>query len=58
MNNMDIIGGVSPLKKTMRRGKSFGKRAGGTVIGDTRYVREPWKKPPSGGTTVRKVDPY
>jgi len=46
-----IIGGVSPMK---RRGKSRGKRSGGTVIGDTRYKRDKWQKPPSGGTTGRR----
>lgn len=46
----NIIGGVSPLKKgkwTGRRGKR-----GGTV-GDTRYKRDKWVKPTSGGTTVK-----
>ena len=44
------LGGVSPLKKSRwkgRRGKS-----GGTV-GDTRYKRDKWVKPASGGTISR-----
>jgi len=43
----NIIGGVSPMK---RRGKSRGKRSGGTVVGDTRYKRDKWQKPGGGGT--------
>ena len=47
----NIIGGVSPLKrKSMRRGKSYGSGKRGT--GDTRYKRDKWKKPASGGTTT------
>ena len=42
----NIIGGVSPLKR--RRGKTAGKGKFG--IGDTRYTRDKWQKPPSGGT--------
>jgi len=47
----NIIGGVSPLKKSMRRGKSFGKGKRGA--GDTRYKRDKWEKPTSGGTFTR-----
>ena len=43
----NIIGGVSPMK---RRGKSRGKGRRGT--GDTRYKRDKWQKPTSGGTTT------
>ena len=47
----NIIGGVSPLKaKKMRRGKSYGSGKRGT--GDTRYKRDKWQKPSSGGTTT------
>ena len=47
----NIIGGVSPFKaKKMRRGKSYGSGKRGT--GDTRYKRDKWKKPTSGGTTT------
>jgi len=41
----NIIGGVSPMK---RRGKSRGKGRRGT--GDTRYKRDKWVPPASGGT--------
>jgi hypothetical protein len=41
----NIIGGVSPMK---RRGKSRGKGKRGT--GDTRYKRDKWVPPASGGT--------
>tara|TARA_R110002096_G_scaffold100827_1_gene223318 strand:+ start:141 stop:752 length:612 start_codon:yes stop_codon:yes gene_type:complete len=53
MNNMEenIIGGVSPMK---RRGKSRGKGKRGT--GDTRYKRDKWTPPPSGGTATTKGD--
>lgn len=44
----NIIGGVSPLKR--RRGKSTGKGRRGT--GDTRYKRDKWQKPASGGTML------
>ena len=51
MTNTDIIGGVSPFKrKSMRRGKSYGKGKRGA--GDTRYKRDKWVKPASGGTTT------
>jgi len=43
----NIIGGVSPMK---RRGKSRGTGRKGT--GDTRYKRDKWQKPTSGGTTT------
>lgn len=47
----NIIGGVSPMKKKSgRRGKTSGKGRRGT--GDTRYKRDKWKKPASGGTTT------
>jgi len=46
----NIIGGVSPLKWKGRRGKSSGKGRRGT--GDTRYKRDKWQKPTSGGTTT------
>jgi hypothetical protein len=53
MTNTDIIGGVSPLKAWKgRRGKSSGKGRRGT--GDTRYKRDKWQKPASGGTTIPK----
>jgi len=44
-------GGVTPLKK---KGKWRGRRGkkGGTV-GDTRYKRDKWQKPPSGGTVTK-----
>lgn len=46
----NIIGGVSPLKqKKMRRSKSYGKGKRGA--GDTRYKRDKWRKPASGGTS-------
>jgi len=47
MNNMEknIIGGVSPMK---RRGKSRGKGKRGNA--DTRYKRDKWVPPASGGT--------
>jgi hypothetical protein len=49
----NIIGGVSPVKqKKMARGKSYGK--GGRGVGDTRYKRDKWQKPTSGGTTTLK----
>lgn len=45
----NITGGVSPLKaKSMRRGKSYGKGKRGNA--DTRYKRDKWRKPASGGT--------
>ena len=47
----NIIGGVSPLKaknRGMRRSKSYGKGKRGA--GDTRYKRDKWKKPATGGT--------
>ena len=51
----NIIGGVSPLKrKSMRRGKSYGKGRRGT--GDTRYKRDKWRKPASGGTMTTPSD--
>jgi len=47
----NIIGGVSPVKRRkMARGKSYGKGSRG--VGDTRYKRDKWKKPASGGTTT------
>lgn len=46
----NIIGGVSPVKRKMARGKSYGK--GGRGTGDTRYKRDKWQKPTSGGTTT------
>ena len=47
----NIIGGVSPLKrKSMRRGKSYGKGKRGA--GDTRYKRDKWVPPASGGTVT------
>lgn len=47
----NIIGGVSPMKKKSgRRGKTSGKGRRGT--GDTRYKRDKWQKPRSGGTTT------
>jgi hypothetical protein len=50
----NIIGGVSPLKrKSMRRGKSYGKGKRGT--GDTRYKRDKWV-PPNPGTVTPKKD--
>ena len=53
MNNMEenIIGGVSPMK---RRGKSRGKGKRGT--GDTRYKRDKWTPPASGGTMTTPSD--
>lgn len=51
----NIIGGVSPLKaKSMRRGKSYGKGKRGT--GDTRYKRDKWTPPASGGTVTTPSD--
>ena len=51
----NIIGGVSPLKaKSMRRGKSYGKGKRGT--GDTRYKRDKWTPPASGGTVTTPPD--
>ena len=51
MTNTNITGGVSPLKAYKgRRGKTSGKGRKGT--GDTRYKRDKWKKPASGGTTT------
>jgi len=51
----NIIGGVSPLKaKKMRRSKSYGKGKRGA--GDTRYKRDKWRKPASGGTTTSASD--
>jgi len=51
----NIIGGVSPLKaKSMRRGKSYGKGKRGT--GDTRYKRDKWTPPVSGGTVTTPSD--
>ena len=47
----NIIGGVSPMK---RRGKSRGKGRRG--MGDTRYKRDKWKKPASGGTYTTPSD--
>tara|TARA_R110001632_G_scaffold159376_1_gene277590 strand:+ start:879 stop:1544 length:666 start_codon:yes stop_codon:yes gene_type:complete len=46
----NIIGGVSPIKakRAGRRGKTSGKGRRG--VGDTRYKRDKWKKPASGGT--------
>jgi len=56
MTNTDIMGGVSPLKAYKgRRGKSSGKGRKGT--GDTRYKRDKWKKPTSGGTTTPAAKP-
>ena len=46
----NITGGVSPLKKGKWRGRR-GKRGG--TVGDTRYKRDKWVKPKSGGTTVK-----
>jgi len=46
----NITGGVSPLQWKGRRGKSSGKGRRGT--GDTRYKRDKWQKPASGGTTT------
>tara|TARA_R110002167_G_scaffold18492_1_gene69185 strand:- start:204 stop:809 length:606 start_codon:yes stop_codon:yes gene_type:complete len=47
----NIIGGVSPLRrKSMRRGKSYGKGKRGA--GDTRYKRDKWVPPASGGTVT------
>ncbi len=51
----NIIGGVSPLKaKSMRRGKSYGKGKRGNA--DTRYKRDKWQKPASGGTLTTPSD--
>jgi hypothetical protein len=51
----NIIGGVSPLKrKSMRRGKSYGKGKRGA--GDTRYKRDKWTPPASGGTMTTPSD--
>ena len=47
----NLIGGVSPMK---RRGKSRGK--GKRVIGDTRYKRDKWVPPASGGTVTTPSD--
>tara|TARA_R110000787_G_scaffold212875_1_gene322449 strand:+ start:941 stop:1546 length:606 start_codon:yes stop_codon:yes gene_type:complete len=47
----NIIGGVSPMK---RRGKSRG--TGKRGAGDTRYKRDKWEKPPSGGTATTASD--
>lgn len=47
----NIIGGVSPMK---RRGKSRG--IGKRVIGDTRYKRDKWTPPASGGTATTPSD--
>jgi hypothetical protein len=47
----NIIGGVSPLK---RRGKSRGKGRRG--MGDTRYKRDKWVPPTSGGTITTPSD--
>jgi len=56
MTNTDIIGGVSPFKrKSMRRGKSYG--VGKRGAGDTRYKRDKWVKPASGGTTTKSSKP-
>jgi len=51
----NIIGGVSPLKaRKMARSKSYGKGKRG--MGDTRYKRDKWKKPASGGTFTTPSD--
>ena len=51
----NIIGGVSPLKaKKMRRSKSYGKGKRGA--GDTRYKRDKWVPPTSGGTATTPSD--
>lgn len=47
----NIIGGVSPMK---RRGKSRGTGKRGT--GDTRYKRDKWVPPTSGGTVTTPSD--
>ena len=47
----NIIGGVSPMK---RRGKSRGTGRRGT--GDTRYKRDKWTPPASGGTVTTPSD--
>ena len=47
----NIIGGVSPMK---RRGKSRGKGRRG--MGDTRYKRDKWVPPTSGGTITTPSD--
>lgn len=51
----NIIGGVSPIKaRKMARGKSYGSGKRGT--GDTRYKRDKWTPPASGGTVTTPSD--